>query len=74
MELTEKMIEQLKANLAKAKTYDDLMGKDRAIKKLIANTLEQMLESELTEHIGYERCSPMETTQNNPPRKINIYR
>ena len=33
MELTEKMIEQLKADLAKAKTYDDLMGKDGAIKK-----------------------------------------
>ena len=58
MELTEKMIEQLKADLAKAKTYDDLMGKDGAIKKLIANTLEQMLESELTEHLGYERYSP----------------
>ena len=59
MELTEKMIEQLKADLAKAKTYDDLMGKDGAIKKLIANTLEQMLESELTEHLGYERYSPV---------------
>ena len=58
MELTEKMIEQLKADLAKAKTYDDLMGKEGAIKKLIANTLEQMLESELTEHLGYERYSP----------------
>jgi len=59
MELTEKMIEQLKADLAKAKTYDDLMGKNGAIKKLIANTLEQMLESELTEHLGYERYSPV---------------
>jgi hypothetical protein len=29
------MIEQLKADLSKAKTYDDLMGKDGAIKKLI---------------------------------------
>ena len=42
-----------------SKTYDDLMGKDGAIKKLIANTLEQMLESELTEHLGYERYSPV---------------
>ena len=58
MELTEKMIEQLKADLSKAKTYDDLMGKDGAIKKLIAGTLEQMLESELTEHLGYEKYSP----------------
>jgi transposase-like protein len=59
MELTEKMIEQLKADLSKAKTYDDLMGKDGAIKKLIANSLEQILESELTEHLGYEKYSPM---------------
>jgi transposase-like protein len=58
MELTEKMIEQLKADLSKAKTYEDLMGKDGAIKKLISKTLEQMLESELTEQLGYERYSP----------------
>ncbi len=40
MELTEKMISQLKADLSKAKTYDDLMGNDGAIKKLIAKSLE----------------------------------
>ena len=59
MELTEKMIEQLKADLSKAKTYDDLMGKDGAIKKLMAKSLEQMLEAELTEHLGYEKHSPL---------------
>lgn len=51
MDLTDKMIEQLKADLSKAKNYEDLMGKDGAIKKLIAQFLEQMLESELTEHL-----------------------
>ena len=40
MELTDEMIEQLKADLAKAKNYDDLMGKDGAIKKLMTKTLE----------------------------------
>jgi transposase-like protein len=59
MELTEKMIEQLKADLSKAKTYDDLMGKDGAIKNLMAKSLEQMLEAELTEHLGYEKHSPL---------------
>lgn len=59
MKLTEEMIEQLKADLSGAKTYEDLMGKNGAIKKLIANTLEQMLESELTEHLGYEKHSPL---------------
>ena len=28
MELTKEMIEQLKADLAKAKNYEDLMGRD----------------------------------------------
>jgi transposase-like protein len=58
MELTDKMIEQLKADLKGAKTYEDLMGKDGAIKKLISKSLEQMLESELTEQLGYEKYSP----------------
>lgn len=57
MQLTEKMIEQLKADLEQAKTYEDLMGKDGAIKKLIASSIEAMLEAELTEHLGYERYS-----------------
>jgi len=58
MELTEQMIEQFKADLKTAKTYEDLMGKDGAIKKLITSSLEQMLEAELTEHLGYERYAP----------------
>ncbi len=62
MELTEEMIEQLKADLSKAKNYEDLMGKDGAIKKLIAKSLEQMLESELTEHLGYEKHSQQART------------
>ena len=58
MKLTEEMIEQLKADLSKAKNYEDLMGKDGAIKKLLSQSLEQMLESELAEHLGYEKHSP----------------
>ena len=48
MELTEKMIEQLKADLSKAKNYEDLISRDGVIKKLLAQFLEQMLESELS--------------------------
>lgn len=59
MELTPEMIEQLKTDLSKAKTYDDLMGSQGAIKKLIKSSLEAMLESELTEHLGYEKHSPL---------------
>jgi len=58
MELTEKMIEQLKADLSKARTYDDLMGSDGAIKKILKNAIEGMLDAELTDQLGYEKYSP----------------
>lgn len=58
MELTKEMLEELKADLAGAKTYGDLMGKNGALKKLMGKALEAMLEAELTEELGYERHSP----------------
>lgn len=58
MELTEEMIEQLRADLSKARTYSDLMGSDGAIKKILKNALEGMLDAELSEHLGYEKHSP----------------
>jgi putative transposase len=58
MELTEEMIEQLRGDLRKARTYQDLMGEDGAIKRLIKASLEGMLDAELTEHLGYKRYSP----------------
>lgn len=39
------------------------MSKDGAIKKLIAQSLEQMLESEITEHLGYAKHSPKADTK-----------
>lgn len=59
MKLTPEMIEQLQADLSEAKTYEDLMGKDGAIKKLMAKALEGMLDAELTEQLGYEKHSPI---------------
>ncbi|MFS8131200.1 MAG: IS256 family transposase [Candidatus Dojkabacteria bacterium] len=58
MKLTPEVIEQLQADLSTAKTYADLMGPDGAIKKLMKNALEGMLDAELTEHLGYEKHSP----------------
>jgi len=58
MELTPEMLEQLKADLSQAKTYEDLMGKDGAIKKLLKNAIEGMLDAELTDTLGYEKHSP----------------
>jgi len=58
MQLTPEVIKQLEQALSKAKTYEDLMGKDGAIKKLLKSSLENILESELSNHLGYERHSP----------------
>jgi len=57
MKLAEATIEQLLIDLEKAKSYEDLMGKDGAIKKLLKSSLENMLESELSDHLGYEKHS-----------------
>jgi putative transposase len=57
MKLTQTQIQQLQEDLSKAKSYEDLMGKNGAIKKLLKNALEQMLETEMTEHLGYEKHS-----------------
>lgn len=57
MELTQEMIEQLRADLKIAKTYDDLMGENGAIKKIIKTSVEGMLDAELTGHLGYEKYS-----------------
>lgn len=58
MELTKEQLEQLQKDLANAKSYADLMGKDGAIRKLLKNSVEQLLQSEMTEHLGYEKHSP----------------
>jgi len=58
MELTPEMIEQLRADLNKARTYNDLMGENGAIKKIIKASLEGMLDAEQTEHLGYNKYSP----------------
>jgi len=56
------MIEQLKADLKTAKTYQDLMGENGAIKKIIKASFEGMLDAELTEHLGMKNTHPQERT------------
>ena len=46
--------EEVQAELAKVQSMDDFFGKDGVFARLFASTLEQMLEGELTEHLGYE--------------------
>lgn len=47
--------DKVQEELAKAESMDDFFGRDGIFAKLFANTMEQMLEAELTDHLGYER-------------------
>lgn len=47
----------LQAELAKCKTADDLTGKNGLVQRLIGTMLEQMLNKEMDEHLGYKKHS-----------------
>src|SRR5215831_18057263 len=47
--------EQIQAELSSAKSIDDFFGREGIFARLFSKTLEQMLEAELTEHLGYEK-------------------
>ena len=46
--------ETVQAELGKVQSMDDFFGKEGVFARLFASTLEQMLEGELSEHLGYE--------------------
>src|SRR3954471_17632073 len=48
-------VERIQQELARAQTIDDFFGKEGIFARLFAGTLEQMLEAELTAHLGYDR-------------------
>lgn len=41
--------------LSRAQSMDDFFGKEGIFARLFAQTMEAMLEAEMTEHLGYER-------------------
>jgi transposase-like protein len=47
--------EEVQKELATAKSVDDFFGKEGIFSRLFSDTLEQMLETELTEKLGYDR-------------------
>jgi transposase-like protein len=47
--------EELAQELSSAKSIDDFYGKDGIFARLFSETIEQMLEAELTEQLGYDR-------------------
>ena len=46
--------EEVQRELAKAKSMDDFFGKEGIFARLFAHTIEELLETELSEHLGYE--------------------
>ena len=62
--------EEVQVELAKVQSMDDFFGKEGVFAKLFASTLEQMLEGEMTEHLGYE---PYEAAGRNSGNNRNGY-
>ncbi len=50
--------ERIAAELRGVKSMDDFFGREGVFARLFARTLEEMLETELTQHLGYERYAP----------------
>tara|TARA_Y100000310_G_C20588782_1_gene766858 strand:- start:94 stop:1341 length:1248 start_codon:yes stop_codon:yes gene_type:complete len=50
--------EEVQRELAKATSIDDFYGKGGIFSRLFGDTIEQMLEAELTEDLGYDRYDP----------------
>jgi transposase-like protein len=46
--------ERVQEELSKVESMDDFFGKEGIFAKLFAKTLEQMLEAEMSDHLGYE--------------------
>src|SRR5215217_3072665 len=46
-------VERMRQELASATSSDDFFGKEGSFARLFAGTLQQMLEAELTAHLGY---------------------
>ena len=47
----------LKAELKKCKTAEDHTGKNGLLQRLVGGMLEQLLQNEMDEHLGYEKHS-----------------
>jgi transposase-like protein len=54
-QLKERQLEKIQQALSEAETMDDFFGKEGIFARLFADTVEAMLEAEMTDHLGYER-------------------
>lgn len=58
-------LEKIQEELGSAKSIDDFFGKQGIFARLFANTLSEMMESELTSHLGYEKHSVLGNNSGN---------
>ncbi len=56
MKLDKAIIEQMEKDLAKVRTLDDMLDKNGLIKNLIKALSEQILEEELSAHLGIPKA------------------
>ena len=54
-EITMPSAEKISAELATVRSMDDFFGREGIFARLFATTMEEMLEAELSEHVGYEK-------------------
>lgn len=47
-------VDEVQRELSTAKSMDDFFGKEGIFSRLFAHTIEEMLETEMSEHLGYE--------------------
>ena len=62
--------EKVQEELAKVENMDDFFGRDGIFARLFSDTLEQMMEAELSDHLGYEKY---EATGRNSGNSRNGY-
>lgn len=54
-EVYKPQVEEVMKELGQAKSIDDFFGKEGIFARLFARTLEEMLEAEMNEHLGYKK-------------------
>jgi len=54
-ETSKELAEELMKELGKAKSIDDFYGKEGIFSRVFSKTIEQMLETELSDELGYDR-------------------
>ena len=58
MEISDVDFEQFKKDIRNARSYDDLMGENGAIKRMLGKAIETILSAEMDVHLGYSKYSP----------------